>query len=311
MTEPWPPTVSPEAAQAVAAMQAMPAPDAPPTTAQMRQFADAIQQHLGQAQLARYGVTLGADELDGVPVRTFAPGPEGAQASGGAEPTILLNLHGGGFMVDSGSMTENIALCARTRLSVVSALYRMAPEHPFPAAVDDALAVYRRLLRTHAPGRIGLYGTSAGAILAAQLLVRLKAEGEPLPAALGFFSGTADLARDGDCESYLPRVPTGSIVKSLSPYAGDTPRQTPALSPIFADLSGFPPTLTLASTRDQLLSHTAMFHRALVCAGVEAELIVFEALPHAFWAYIEAPETDEAFDHMARFFMRRLGQGGA
>ena len=162
------------------------------------------------------------------------------------------------------------------------------------------------MLATRDAGQIGLYGTSAGAGLSAQLVARLLAEGLPAPRAMGFFSGSADVARDGDSEAYLPPLPSGSVVESLSAYCGDTPRRDPALSPIFGDLSGFPPTLVLTSTRDQLMSQSALFHRALLDAGVEAELIVFESMPHAFWAYMELPETDEAFEHMARFFTRRM-----
>jgi monoterpene epsilon-lactone hydrolase len=303
MNPDWPDTVSPQAKQAIAAMNAQPAPDLSIPHEQMRQMIDAMQQGLGGVQLARFGVTVADSEMGGVPVRIFTP-PAGPALADGAK--VLLNLHGGGFMLDSGSMTENIAMAALTKLPIVAVLYRLAPEHPFPAAVDDALAVYRELLRTREAGQIGLYGTSAGAGLSAQLVARLHAEGLPAPRAMGFFSGSADVARDGDCESYLPKLPTGTLTESLAPYVGDTDRRDPALSPIFGELSGFPPTLVLTSTRDQLLSQSALFHRALLKAGVEAELIVFEALPHAFWAYTDLPETDEAFEHMAGFFNRHM-----
>jgi len=304
MNPEWPGTVSPQAKQAIAAMNAQPAPDVSIPHEQIRQMIDAMQQGMGGVQLARFGVTVANTEMAGVPVRIFAP-PAGPALADGAK--VLLNLHGGGFMLDSGSMTENIAMAALTKLPIVAVLYRLAPEHPFPAAVDDALAVYRALLSTRDAGQIGLYGTSAGAGLSAQLVMRLQAEGLPAPRAMGFFSGSADLARDGDCEAYLPPLPgSGSVIESLAPYAGETDRRDPALSPIFGDLGGFPPTLVLTSTRDQLLSQSALFHRALLKAGVEAELVVFEALPHAFWAYTDLPETDEAFGHMARFFARHM-----
>lgn len=304
MSEPWPPTVSPQAQQAIAAMKAASPPPGEPDLAQMRAFADLVQQQLAAAQLERHRVTVRGDEVGGIPVRIFTP-PDGQAAQDGP---ILLNFHGGGFIVDSGSMTENIALAARTGLTIVSALYRLAPEHRFPAAVDDAEQAYRALLQRHPAQAIGVFGTSAGAILSAQLMERLGSSGLPRPAALGFFSGVADLARDGDSESYLPRINGRSVVEGLSIYAGETPKAAPALSPIFGDLGGYPPTLVIASTQDQLLSQSALFHRALLNAGAEAELIVFEALPHAFWAYIESPETEEAFDHMARFFLRRLNK---
>ena len=304
MTPDLPDTISAEARAAMAALVAAAAGGGPSTIEGARAAADEVQARIGAAQVARYGVKVGDTTLGGLPARRFDP-PAGSASD--QDGRILLNFHGGGFMVDSGSMTENVPIAALTGLPVVSVLYRMAPEHPFPAAVDDALAAYRALLADYAPERIGLFGTSAGAILAAQLIQRLQAEGLPAPAALGFFSGIADFARDGDCEALLPRVAAGSIVKALSPYAGDTPRGEPALSPIFGDLATVPPTLVVSSTRDQLMSHSVMYHRALQRAGREAELVVFEGLPHAFWAYIEAPESDEAFELMARFLARRLG----
>ncbi len=115
-------------------------------------------------------VTIANDTIAGVPVRritpTTVPGPNAGK--------VLLDLHGGGFDSDSGSYTETIPIAYYAQIPVVAALYRLAPEHPFPAAVDDAVAVYRELLKTHKPEQIAIYGTSAGAILTGEVAVRLK-----------------------------------------------------------------------------------------------------------------------------------------
>lgn len=278
----------------------------PPATAnldvaQMRAFADAVQDQVSKQQLQRYHVRVEAGRVADVPVRIFTP-VEGLRSP----DTVLLNLHGGGFVVDSGSLTENVPIAALTRSKVVSVLYRLAPEHPFPAAVDDALAVYRETLKTSRPARIALYGTSAGATLAAELLVRAKAEGLPMPAALGFFSSSADFAQIGDSEQYLPKLNGQCMLDVVAPYVAKTDRRNPALSPVYADLTGLPPSLLLAGTRDPLLSQTALFHRALLRVGVDAQLVVFEGMPHAHWAWLELPESTEAFEIMGRFFNRRL-----
>lgn len=297
-----PETISAEARAMLGPILSAPPPAAAkPDIAQMRAFADAVQDQVSKLQLQRYSVKIEAGRMADVPVRIFTP-VEGQRSA----DTVLLNLHGGGFMLDSGSLTENVPIAALTRSKVVSVLYRLAPEHPFPAAVDDALAVYRELLKTHRPARIALYGTSAGATLAAELLVRAKSEGLPMPAALGFFSSSADLAQTGDSEQYLPKLNGRCMLDVVAPYAVKTDRRNPALSPVFADLSGFPPSLLLAGTRDPLLSQTAIFQRALLRAGVDAQLVVFEGMPHAHWAWLELPESKEAFDIMARFFNRRL-----
>ena len=91
-------------------------------------------------------------------------------------------------------------------------------------------------------------------------------------------------------------------------YPGTTDRKDPVLSPQFADLKGMPPSLLVTSTRDLLLSDTSRFHRALLQAGADAQLVVFEALPHAFWYHFQLPETKECLDLMARFFQQKLGQ---
>jgi epsilon-lactone hydrolase len=229
---------------------------------------------------------------------------------------VLINLHGGGFISDSGSLIEGIPIAYLAQTKVVSVYYRLAPENPFPAAVDDVAAVYKELLKTYPPQNIGMFGTSAGAILTCEVAVRLKQLGLPLPAALGIFSVHTDFSRTSDSRAFFtldgfpgnlgvpdPRHPPPHQ------YAGTTDRRDPVLSPLFADLHGMPPSLLVTSTRDLLLSDTAMFHRALLSAGNDAQLVVFEALPHAFWYHFQLPETKEALELMARFFDERVGAG--
>jgi epsilon-lactone hydrolase len=228
---------------------------------------------------------------------------------------LLICLHGGGFTSDSGSLIESIPMAARTGTKVVSVLYRLAPQHPFPAAVEDSTAVYSAALKTHAPGKIGIYGTSAGAVLAAQTAVQVRKSRLPLPAALGFFSGYVDLARYGDSRFLYGAgglKDFSAMIEPLRglgmvPYVGDHDRKDPVLSPIYADLRGFPPTLCMTSSRDHCLSGTVDFHRALLRAGVDARLMVFDALPHAFWYRFDLPESKEALEAQATFLDQHLG----
>jgi monoterpene epsilon-lactone hydrolase len=228
---------------------------------------------------------------------------------------VLINLHGGGFNSDSGSLIEGIPIANLAKTKVVSVYYRLAPENPFPAAVDDVVAVYKELLKTYKPGGIGIFGTSAGAILTAEVVVRLKQLGVPLPAALGIFSGLGDFSRVGDSRQLFTLNGLSGDMQPIDPnhlpddqYVGKTDRKDPVLSPLFSDLHGLPPSLLVTSTRDILLSDTTIFHRALLRAGVDAHLVVFEALPHAFWYHFQLPETKEALELMARFFDERVGR---
>jgi len=194
-------------------------------------------------------------------------------------------------------------------------LYRLAPEHPFPAAVDDAVAVYREILKTHKPQNVAIFGTSAGAILTGEVAVKLRQLNLPLPGALGIFSGMGDFSQTGDSQAmYALRGLSGHLDPPRPPaeqpreYAAKVDLKDPLLSPIYADLKGLPPTLFITSGRDLLLSGTTLLHRAFLRAGVDAELVVFEALPHAFWNDETLPETKEADQMMADFFDRKLGR---
>jgi monoterpene epsilon-lactone hydrolase len=248
------------------------------------------------------------DKIAGVPVRIVTP--EGMPKAN--RDKVLLNLHGGGFNSDSGSYTESIPIASYTKIKVVAALYRLAPEHTFPAAVDDAVAIYKELLKTYKPDHIVIYGTSAGAILTAEVAVKIKQLGLPLPAALGIFSGLGDFAREGDSIAmYALRGlsghldPPGTGLHDPGYFPNVDPKD-PVLSPIYADLHGLPPSLFVTSGRDLLLSGTVNLHRAYLNAGVDARLVVYDGLTHAFWYDPQLPEAIEANHIMADFFVKQL-----
>ena len=224
----------------------------------------------------------------------------------------MLNLHGGGFNSDSGSYTEAIPIAGYTKIKVVAVLYRLSPEVKFPAAVDDSIAVYKELLKTYQPKHIVIYGTSAGAILTAEVAAKIKQLGMPMPAALGIFSGMGDFGRMGDSIAmYALRGLSGHLDPPAPGahdpyYVGETDPKDPVLSPIYGDLHGLPPTLFVTSGRDLLLSGTVNLHRAYLLAGVDARLVVYDALPHAFWYDPKLPEAIEANHIMADFFVKEL-----
>lgn len=247
-------------------------------------------------------------KIAGVPVHVVTP----ENMSAGNRDKVLINLHGGGFNGDSGSYAESIPIASYTGMKVVAVLYRLAPENPFPAGVDDAIAVYKELLKTHKPDHVVIYGTSAGATLTAEVAVKLKKLGLPMPAALGIFSTVSDFSNMGD--SYAMYTQSG-LAGHLAPpdsrphdpyYIGSTDTKDPVLSPIYADLHGLPPALFVSNGRDMLLSSTTNLHRAYLRAGVDARLVVFDGLPHAFWYHPEMPESIEANHIMADFFLRHL-----
>jgi monoterpene epsilon-lactone hydrolase len=250
------------------------------------------------------------ETIAGVPVHIVTP--EGMAEHN--KDKVLLNLHGGGFNSDSGSYTESIPIASYTGMKVVAALYRLAPEHPFPAAVDDSVAVYKELLKNYKPDHIVIYGTSAGAILTAEVAAKLKQLGLPLPAALGIFSGMGDFARPGDSVAMYALQGLAGHLDPPDPgahdpfYVASTDSKDSVLSPIYGDLHGLPPTLFITSGRDLLLSGTVNLERAYYNAGVDTQLVVYDALPHAFWYDPRLPEAIEANHIMADFFVKHLAK---
>jgi acetyl esterase/lipase len=310
---PVPATVSEQARAYLAASPwgDTPMPEGPTAMWESRAAVDAVMLQLNEVTRAAFPVEIEEIAIRGVRCHLVKPTEP---VSFGDRRPVLINMHGGGFVMGSGALVEAIPIAHLSGIPVISVDYRLAPEHPFPAATDDIVAVYREVLKHHAPGDIGIYGTSAGGFLTGQMAMRLKLEGLPLPACLGIFTAGGDLSDLGDSARIFtlsgfwgaPILPTDHELSEIRAYVGGADIKSPQVSPARGDLSGFPPTLLVTGTRDAVLSSTASMHRALLRAGVDADLVVFEAMPHAHWYNIGLPEAREAIDIMVRHFRRWL-----
>jgi monoterpene epsilon-lactone hydrolase len=220
-----------------------------------------------------------------------------------ADTPIYLDIHGGALIMGGGEACRLMATANAMATGMINWApdYRMPPLHPYPIPLDDCLAVYRGLLEVRSPRDIFVGGGSAGGNLAAALVVRAKDEGLPLPRALVLLSPEVDLTESGDSFETNLGIDNvlGRLMQTNLLYANGHDLADPYLSPLFADVAGFPPTFLQTGTRDLFLSNTVRMHRKLRDAGVEAELHVFEAMPHGGFA--GAPEDLEVRIEMRRF----------
>lgn len=305
---PMPSTISPQAQDWLDSLARR--SHAPQTLEQRRKATDEWRKRDSAEALKFYPAKV--EETTTAGVRTDIITPLGASSVN--KNRVLINLHGGGFNSDSGSLIEGIPISNLTKIKVVSVYYRLAPENPFPAAVEDVVAVYKELLKSYQPRSIGIFGTSAGAILTGEVVAQLKKFNLPLPGAVGMFSVRPDYSRATDSLQLFTLdgfpgslEPTDPSHPGADAYVGSTNPKDPVLSPFFADAKNWPPSLFVTSTRDLLLSDTAMFHLSLLRAGNDTQLVVFEALPHAFWYHFQLPETKQCLEIMAKFFEDKLG----
>ena len=236
--------------------------------------------------------------------------PEGR--SGRLAEVAYFDVHGGGFVAGGGEMCQLIAkLRAMDYGAEVYAVdYRLAPQHPFPAALDDCIEAYRMILEQRPASTMVVGGASAGGNLAAALMLRARDEGLGLPLALLLQTPAMDMTYAGDSHRtnlYLD-VNIGGALDGPDSYAADSDPSNPYLSPLFGDFSkGWPPTLLTTGTRDLLLSDTVRMHRALRRAGVQAELHVSEASPHGGFMGANAPEDAEIMAECRRFVRQAWG----
>jgi len=224
---------------------------------------------------------------------------------------VFLQFHGGAYVTGSGEAgtREGILMAAFGRAKVISVDYRTSSDAPYPAALDDCVAIYRELLKTVPAQRIGVFGSSAGGGLTMALVLRGKQDGFALPGAIALGSPWVDLAKTGDTfftNNFVDNFQVsydGYAKDAAILYANGRDFKDPMLSPIYGDFTGFPPAILTSGTRDISLSQTVKAHRKLRQSGVEAALQVFEALSHVQWTLNpDAPETREAFEEIARFF---------
>ncbi len=311
---PTPSTVSPQMAKLISE------PAGPRHAPQSTQEWKAVVQAAAAKDLARiaelkkqFAVKVEAVRLGGVPCYVVTP----AQLPERNRHRVLLNFHGGAYVFgpgESGTL-EAIVMAGFGHMKVISVDYRMPPDHPYPAAMDDAMAVWKELARREKPANMGVFGTSTGGGMTLALIQRIKEEGQPLPAAIAPGTPWSDLTETGD--TYFTNAGVDNVLVAYEPllsaaarlYAHGRDLKDPHLSPIYGDFHGFPPTILTSGTRDLFLSNTVRVHRKLREAGVEAVLEVYEGQSHAqYLADSTTPESKEAFEEIARFFDRHLGQ---
>ncbi len=256
-------------------------------------------------------LTIEADEIAGVPVYDVTP----KRIDPAFEGALFLYVHGGAYVFGGGtaSVGEAAIIASRAGIRTISVDYRMPPAHPFPAALEDTLAVYKEVVEDVSASAVAIGGTSAGGGLALAAVHQFKTLGLELPGAI--YAGTpwADLTKTGDTlftNEGIDRVLVtydGLLGAAARLYAGGRDLKDPLLSPVYGDFTGFPATYLVTGTRDMFLSDTARTHRRLRESGVVAELNVYEGLSHAGYAFVQpSPEFAAVYGEMKAFLATHL-----
>jgi len=245
-----------------------------------------------------YKVTIESKLIAGVKTEIISPS---MGIAAGNRQRVLINVHGGSFAVGGRwiGQLESIPVAATGKIRIVSIDYRMAPEYKFPAASDDVLAVYRALLKEYRPANIGIYGTSAGATLTAEVVALMTKEKVPLPGAIGMF-----------CAAAWPLASGKELAKGTYGYFQESDASNPAAFPGLAPetMKQFPDSLLISATGDGGINNVVRTHSQLVALGVSTDLHVWEGLDHAFFYYADFPESRQVYDVIAYFFDKHLGK---
>lgn len=267
----------------------------------------------------RFGVTVVSQVIAGVHCYLITP----KNIKEENRDRLLVGFHGGGFVGGAGDSGtgEAIQTAGLTGFKVLAVDYRLAPKYPFPAAMDDAIAVWAEIAQLQNPSNIGIFGSSAGGGMALSLVQRAKKEGLPMPAAVMVGTPLSDMSKTGD--SYFTNAGVDNTIASYElsveatakSYAKGMDLKDPLLSPVYGDFTDFPPTFLVTGTRDLFLSNTVRVHRKLRQAGIEAQLEVYEGQSHDQFLLApgpmhapDAPEVMELYADVTKFFGTHLGR---
>jgi monoterpene epsilon-lactone hydrolase len=314
-TIPVPSDVSPQL-QAVIAKPLTSGWNTPPTTPQgWQQLSDKLA--AGVAAQAgpmaqRLHVKIEQGTIDGVKVYRLTPEIIPARDT----KLLLIHVHGGCYVLGGGqaALPEALLMAGMSHMRVISIDYRMPPTAYFPAALDDAMTVYKAALKTTNPKDIGVFGRSAGGALTLEMMLRAKQEHLPMPGAIAVNTPMADLVDQGDSATTNALVdnnlvsPTGYCEAAAVFYAHGHDLADPMLSPLNGDFHGLPPAILATGTRDLMLSNTVRTHQKLLQSGVQANLLVFEGMSHAQFSIDDRiPEDRQAFTEEGAFMDKHLG----
>lgn len=311
---PVPNTVSPELQQLIA--QPLRAQwNTPPTTPEgWKQLQEATRTNAlanVEGMRTRLKVKVEPGTMAGVKIYTVTP--ESVPAA--HRDQTLIQVHGGCYVLNprEAALPEAMLISAIGGYKVIAVDYRMPPEAYFPAALDDNMAVYRAVLANTDPKKVGFIGTSAGGALVLEMGLRAKQLGLPMPGAIASGTPMSDSTKTGDTfytNAMLDNVlvsTEGFCDAAAAFYANGHDLKDPLISPVYGDMSGFPPTILTSGTRDLLLSNTVRVHRKLRNLGIESFLQVYEGQSHAHYGRDDRiPEVREAFGEIGQFFDKHL-----
>lgn len=315
-TIPPPFGVSPEMMEIVTERRVhlgLPAPTSTDAWLKLQEAFDAPGAELGRRAAEHNKVTYEVRDIAGV--RCYVVTPENVRERFAGR--VFVHAHGGAFVFGGGdsALREAVWVAHGLGVKVVSVDYRRPPLAPFPAPIDDVVAVWQEVTKDQDAAATALFGTSAGGNITLAATLRLKALGTPLPGAL--FAGTpcTDVENTTDTWYTLAGLDPlgtrdgGMLDAALDLYVGDADPSDPLLSPVNGDLRGFPPTILISGTRDVLLSDTVRMHRKLREAGVKADLHIYDGQTHG--DYLQnllrpVPESSDAQRELLGFFDEHL-----
>lgn len=250
------------------------------------------------------------EDVKAEPVDVNGVEAEWVSAPNARPDRIILYLHGGGFIAGSinthRNLASKIARSGKARALVTD--YRLAPENPFPAQLEDTFTAYKWLIseKQIKPESIIISGDSAGGNLAISVLVKIRDEGLPLPAAAICLSPVTDLTASGESMKSRaekdPMITPEAIELMINSYLDGTDPKNPLASPLYADLSGLPPIFIQAGTSEVLLDDSTRIAQKLESEGVETEIDIWEDMIHVFATFADiAPESKQAIEKIGNF----------